>query len=78
MHFYSVSDELFLEQTIDRFTKWTVEKGYEADAKLEMFPFRSHSSFSENGVVAILSGFQADIDPVCGDGEEGFKVLLSQ
>ncbi|XP_055382468.1 pickpocket protein 28-like [Condylostylus longicornis] len=60
----------------DRSTTWTLETGFSEDGN-QLFPYRMYNSVMENGLLILIYGRKSDIDPICGEGDEGFKFAVS-
>ncbi|KAF2903803.1 hypothetical protein ILUMI_02380, partial [Ignelater luminosus] len=57
-------------------SQWSIERGYDKDADLNAFPLRTVVSGAAGGVDMILVTYDADLDYICGDALQGYKVIL--
>lgn len=57
-------------------SQWSIEQGYDEEADLHAFPRRTVVSGAAGGVDMILVTYDSDLDYVCGDALQGYKVFL--
>ncbi|KAF2892978.1 hypothetical protein ILUMI_13195 [Ignelater luminosus] len=57
-------------------TKWSIEKGYQADSDLRSFPYRSVMSGLQGGLELTLLVNSSNLDYFCGDTLQGYKIIL--
>ena len=58
-----------------KITNWTLEGGYQGFSR-HTYPFRALASGIEASLDIELKSLVADIDPLCGNIEDGFKIAL--
>ncbi|XP_065161255.1 pickpocket protein 28-like [Atheta coriaria] len=55
---------------------WSLENGYSKDEEKDTFPRRALFSGAKNGMDITLVTYDKDVDYICGDALQGYKILL--
>lgn len=60
--------------TNGKLTKWNIETGYSFDADVDSYPRRTLVSGVKGGLEIIFNVVDEDLDYICGDSLQGYKV----
>nr|XP_029720869.1 pickpocket protein 28-like [Aedes albopictus] len=68
------SDFEYIAET--RSTNWTLHEGYPPGTDIDTYPRRVLGAGIKAGVAALIKANESDLDYLCGNSFQGFKVLL--
>ncbi|XP_037044105.1 pickpocket protein 28-like [Bradysia coprophila] len=72
------TSDIYRGRSADYFTKWTVENGYNVSDlnETDTYPRRLLGSGAQYGFLAVLTVYSDDVETLCSNSIQGFKVLL--
>lgn len=74
---FRMAPEIMIINNNPNMTNWTFENGYDDKANENTYPIRVFNARNSAGLIITLRLWERDLEYLCGDTVQGFKLILS-